>query len=104
MSGDAHAAYWDRQASTYDRATAFLEPRLLAPARRWIAERVAGRALDVAVGTGANLPYLSQHADDLTVADLSGTMLAAAVARAGELGVRVRSIHADVTGLPLADD
>ncbi|ASR55442.1 hypothetical protein CBP52_10465 [Cellulomonas sp. PSBB021] len=33
--------YWDGQAATYDRATAWLEPRLLAPARRWVAERVA---------------------------------------------------------------
>ena len=36
------AEYWDGQAAGYDRTTAFLEPRLFAPARRWIAERVVG--------------------------------------------------------------
>ena len=40
-------AYWDEQAATYDRTTAFLEPRLFAPARQWIADRVSGRTVPV---------------------------------------------------------
>jgi ubiquinone/menaquinone biosynthesis C-methylase UbiE len=103
MSSDAHAAYWDRQAATYDRTTQFLEPRLLAPARRWVAQRVSGRTLEVAVGTGANLAYVAQRATDLTVTDVSAAMLDAAVARARTLGVPVRPVHADVTDLPLPD-
>ena len=104
MAPDPHAAYWDRQAATYDRTTRFLEPRLLAPARRWVAERVVGRTLEVAVGTGANLPYLAEHATDLTVTDVSAAMLDAAAARAQVLGLPVRSVRADVTDLPLPDD
>jgi ubiquinone/menaquinone biosynthesis C-methylase UbiE len=104
MATDPHAAYWDRQAASYDRATAFLEPRLLAPARRWIAERVVGRTLEVAVGTGANLAYVAGRADDLTVTDVSAAMLDAALARARTLGVPVSALRADVTELPLPDD
>ncbi|MGY4644236.1 class I SAM-dependent methyltransferase [Cellulomonas sp. URHB0016] len=102
--GTTRAAYWDGQAATYDRTTAFLEPRLFAPARRWIAERVTGRTLEVGVGTGANLPYYATGVTDLTLADVSGVMLAAAAARAQDLGVTVRRIQADAAHLDLPDD
>jgi ubiquinone/menaquinone biosynthesis C-methylase UbiE len=98
------AGYWDEQAATYDRTTAFLEPRLFAPARRWIAERVSGRTLEVAVGTGANLPYYADRATDLTLTDVSPAMLAAASSRAESLGVAVRLLRADVATLDLPDD
>lgn len=98
------AGYWDEQAATYDRTTAFLEPRLFAPARRWIADRVSGSTLEVAVGTGANLPYYADRATDLTVTDVSPAMLAAASDRAGSLGVPVRLLRSDAADLDLPDD
>ncbi|WP_456844479.1 class I SAM-dependent methyltransferase [Cellulomonas sp. P5_C6] len=98
------AGYWDGQAATYDRTTAFLEPRLFAPARRWIADRVSGSTLEVAVGTGANLPYYADRATDLTLTDVSPAMLAAASDRAGSLGVPVRLLRSDAADLELPDD
>ena len=98
------AAYWDEQAPTYDRTTAFLEPRLFAPARSWIADRVSGRTLEVAVGTGANLPYYAHRATDLTLTDVSPAMLRAATARAASLHVPVRTLLADASDLGLPDD
>jgi len=101
--GTTRAAYWDGQAATYDRTTAFLEPRLFAPARRWIAERASGRTLEVGAGTGANLPYYADRVTEVTLADVSGVMLAAAAARARELGVTVRRLQADAAHLDLPD-
>jgi len=95
------AQYWDGQAENYDRTTAFLEPRLFAPARRWIAERVSGRTLEVGVGTGANLPYYADRVADLTITDVSPAMLRAASARAKALGVPVRLVEADTAHLDL---
>ncbi|MDM7829923.1 class I SAM-dependent methyltransferase [Cellulomonas edaphi] len=97
-------AYWDRQAATWDRSTAFVERRLLAPARRWVTARAAGRTLEVAVGTGANLPYYDARVSDLTITDLSPVMLEAAVARARTLGREVHSLIADGAHLGLPDD
>ncbi len=95
--------YWDGQAATYDRATAWLEPRLLAPARRWVAERVRGRTLDVAAGTGANLPHLRGRADELVVSDQSVPMLVAARDRAAAERVDVTVVQADAARLPWPD-
>ncbi len=96
-------AYWDSQAATYDRATAWVEPRLLAPAREWVAQRVRGRTLEVAAGTGANLPYLQGRYDELVVSDSSGAMLAVARGRARDLGVEVTAVQADASHLPWPD-
>ncbi|NTW41990.1 MAG: class I SAM-dependent methyltransferase [Cellulomonadaceae bacterium] len=102
--GQASGVYWDRQAGTYDRTTAFFERRLLAPTRTWIADRVVGTTLEVAVGTGANLPYYAHRVDDLTLVDASQAMLDAAAARAREVGKPVRLVLADAAdlGLPSA--
>lgn len=96
-------AYWDRQAGTYDRATSWVEPRLLAPARAWLAQRVRGRTLDVATGTGANLPHLRGRADEIVVTDRSEPMLAVARRRASDLGVPVTAVRADGAALPWPD-
>lgn len=94
------AAYWDGEAATYDARTAFLERRLLAPARAWAARRVEGRTLEVAIGTGANLPYYAARATSVTGVDLSAQMLAAAARRAADLDVGVELLQADVAALP----
>ncbi|MET0789398.1 MAG: class I SAM-dependent methyltransferase [Cellulomonas sp.] len=102
--GPTRATYWDRQAPTYDRTTAWVERRLLAQARGWIADRVLGTTLEVAVGTGANLPYYAHRADDLTLTDASQAMLDAAADRARGIGKPVRLIRADAADLGLPSD
>ncbi|GIG20581.1 ubiquinone/menaquinone biosynthesis methyltransferase [Cellulomonas chitinilytica] len=101
--GVTRAAYWDGQAATYDRTTAFFERRLFAQARQWIAERTSGSTLEVGVGTGANLPYYAGRASDITLVDVSAEMLAAASARARQLRVTVRTMHGDGAHLDLPD-
>lgn len=93
---------WDAAAPRYDRSMALLERRLFGGGRPWLAERARGRVLEVAVGTGANLPL---YPDDVSVVgvDLSPRMLELARVRAGELGREVELLEGDAAALPLPD-
>lgn len=93
---------WDRLAAVYERRGASVERWLLAASRPWLGARVHGRTLEVAVGTGLNLPHYPPRLD-LTATDLSEGMLAQTRAKAGRLGRRVELVLADLTDLPFAD-
>ncbi|MBT0994100.1 methyltransferase domain-containing protein [Cellulomonas sp. DKR-3] len=95
-----HAAYWDAQAATYDRSTAWVERRLLADARAWVGERVRGRTLEVAAGTGGTLADYATRASDVTLTDRSEQMLGLARTRARALGVEVTALRCDAAALP----
>jgi ubiquinone/menaquinone biosynthesis C-methylase UbiE len=80
---------WDAQAGRYDRMMSWWERRVLGRDNRpWAARRVQGDVLEVAVGTGLNLPH---YDPDLKVTgiDLSSAMLDVARQRAAELGRQV---------------
>lgn len=102
-AGSRHVDRWDRQAPDYDTRTAGLERRFLADSRRWMGRRARGATLEIAIGTGANLPY---YPDDVTVTgiDMSGGMLAEAAERAADTGARTRLLRADATALPFPAD
>lgn len=93
---------WEKHAPTYDRQIVFLEKRLFSGGREWLAERATGRVLDVAVGTGRNLPF---YAPDVTLTgvELSPAMLAVAQERAAGLGLAVDLRVGDAQRLPFGD-
>jgi ubiquinone/menaquinone biosynthesis C-methylase UbiE len=93
---------WDKNASKYDREMAFFERFWVSGARQWLGSRANGRVLEVAIGTGRNLPF---YPADATVAgvDLSPAMLAIARQRASELGRAVDLREGDAEHL-LFDD
>lgn len=93
--------YWDEHAATYERAGRF-ERLAIGDSRAWVCEQATGDTLEVAVGTGRNLPL---YGDDvrLTAIDLSPGMLAVARDRAAALGRRVDLREADAQQLPFAD-
>jgi hypothetical protein len=49
--------YWDRQAHTYDQQIAVWERRLFPDGRQWVCSQAAGDVLEVAIGSGLNLPH-----------------------------------------------
>ncbi|WP_308441911.1 class I SAM-dependent methyltransferase [Planotetraspora phitsanulokensis] len=95
--------YWDRQADSYDRQMAFAERRLFADTRPWLCGQAVGDTLEVAVGSGLNLPH---YPDDvrLTGVEWSAPMLATARRRAGALGRGVDLRQGDARDLPFPDE
>src|ERR1700761_91847 len=93
---------WDKTAPGYDRQIAFLEKNWFAGGREWLAERAGGRVLEVAVGTGRNLPY---YPADVTITgiELSPAMLALARQCAAGLGRDVDLREGDAEHLPFGD-
>jgi ubiquinone/menaquinone biosynthesis C-methylase UbiE len=90
---------WDRAAPRYDRAMRFFERVQFGGGRQWVCSRAAGDVLEVAVGTGLNLPYYPAGVR-LTGVDLSPGMLALARERAAELGREIQLREADAQALP----
>jgi ubiquinone/menaquinone biosynthesis C-methylase UbiE len=94
--------YWDKQSRGYDRTMAVLDRRFFGESRRWACEQAEGNVLEVAVGTGLNLPHYPPGAT-VTGIDLSDAMLAVARRRAADLDHLVALRQADAHALPFPD-
>ncbi|MFL5928865.1 MAG: class I SAM-dependent methyltransferase [Gaiellaceae bacterium] len=77
----------DRGARHYDRQIGFVERGLLGEGRPWVCGQARGDVLELAVGTGRNLPYYPPGIT-ITGVELSRKMLALAQARAASLGLQ----------------
>jgi len=93
---------WDKGAPSYDRQMAFFEQRWFTGGRSWLGQRAQGRVLEVAIGTGRNLPYYPPDAR-LTGLELSPAMLAIARQHAADLGREVDLREGDAQQLPFDD-
>jgi len=93
---------WDANAASYDKQIAFFEKIQFAGGREWLGERAAGRVLEVAIGTGLNLPHYPAEVA-ITGVELSPAMLAIARRRAAELGRTVDLHEGDAEHLPFQD-
>ena len=98
-------AYFDEHAGDYDRQFSVAERRLLGEHRRWATSRVRGTTLELAVGTGLNLPLYPDAVPRVVGIDLSEGMLERARARTRTLGLvdRVELQVGDVRHLDLPD-
>jgi ubiquinone/menaquinone biosynthesis C-methylase UbiE len=90
---------WQKVAPRYDRDIRVLELVQLGGGREWIGARARGHVLDVAIGTGRNLPHYPPDVS-VTGIDLSPAMLAIARERAAQLGRVVRLHEGDAQALP----
>ncbi|NKE63963.1 methyltransferase domain-containing protein [Lentzea sp. PSKA42] len=93
---------WDRYAPRYDRDIGFFERRLFGGGRDWVCEQATGNVLEVAIGTGRNLPHYPAGVT-LTGLDLSPAMLAIARTRAAELQRPIDLREGDAQALPFPD-
>lgn len=100
---DKRAAYWDKQAGRYDRAMDFWDRRLFGDSRPWVCGRAVGDVLEVAVGTGRNLPFYPEGVR-LTGVDWSPAMLGIARERAATLGRDADLRAGDAQALDFPDE
>jgi ubiquinone/menaquinone biosynthesis C-methylase UbiE len=77
--------YYDRDATKYDARIGFFERVLFGGGREWVCSQTEGDVLEIALGTGRNLPHYSNEVH-LTGVELSPAMLELARKRAAELG------------------
>ena len=94
--------YWDKHSANYDKQMGFFDRHLFADSRGWVCSRAAGQTLEVAIGTGLNLPFYGEQVQ-LTGIDFSPAMLGIARDRARQLGSIVNLQEADALALPFAD-
>lgn len=94
--------YWEKQSASYDQRMRFFDRALAGDSRAWVCAQATGQTLEVAVGTGLNLPFYPSEIE-LTGIDLSSAMLAVARQRARQLGRPVDLREADALALPFPD-
>lgn len=94
--------YWDKKSSGYDKEMGFWDRRLFGDSRSWACTQAVGEVLEVAVGTGLNLPFYPEDVT-LTGVDLSEGMLGIARARAATLDRSVTLQQGDAHALHFAD-
>jgi ubiquinone/menaquinone biosynthesis C-methylase UbiE len=93
---------WDNSAPRYDEQMAFLEKIWFGGVREWLGQRTRGRVLEVAIGTGRNLPHYPAGAT-ITGIELSPAMLALARQRAASLGREADLREGNAEHLPFGD-
>ena len=94
---------WDKHAGSYDRSMGFLDRYAFDDTREWVCTQATGQVLEVAIGTGLNLPLYPPDAT-ITGVDWSRAMLDGARRRADELGRSVDLRVGDAQHLDFPDD
>ena len=102
INRDKALRVWADFAPRYDRTMRFFERWLTGGGREWVCSRASGRVLEVAIGTGLNLPHYPDGVA-LVGIDFSPPMLDRARARAAELGLDADLQEADAQDLPFPD-
>lgn len=106
MSQRNERAYWERNASRYDRSMGLLGgplPRMIELAGQ--AVQGTGRVLEVAAGTGLVTPALAAAARHVEATDYAEAMVAQLRARVDGQGLaNVICRRADIYDLPFAED
>ena len=94
--------FWERHAPDYDRRMDIAERRYFRDTRPWLAGQAVGDTLEVALGTGLNLPHYPPGVR-LTGVEWSPAMLSQARRRALQLGRSVDLRLGDAQALDLPD-
>jgi ubiquinone/menaquinone biosynthesis C-methylase UbiE len=95
--------YYNQLARDYDSLTGGFDRVMLGSGRSRVCSRARGEALEIAVGTGLNLPFYPPDVT-LTGVDLSPAMLSRAERRAHDLNVDVKLLLGDAQALAFPDE
>jgi ubiquinone/menaquinone biosynthesis C-methylase UbiE len=93
---------FDASANQYDKAMAFNEKLLFGDGRAWACSQARGKVLEIAIGTGLNLPFYPTNIE-LTGIEISAVMLEIARRRAQSIGREVELVIGDAQELPFPD-
>ena len=94
--------HYDDVAPRYDRLIRVPERLLFADGRRWATRQARGSVLEIAVGTGRNLPHYASGTQVIGI-DLSSAMLHLARDRAAQTSPAAELQIADAQSLPFSD-
>ena len=94
--------HYDRSAGSYDRIISWAEKALFGGAREWVCSQARGEVLEIAVGTGRNIPFYPKEVL-LTGIELSPKMLDLARRQARKLGRDADLRVGDAHNLPFPD-
>jgi len=94
--------YWDKHSRSYDRQMRFFDRVLFGESRSWVCAQATGQVLEVAIGTGLNLPLYPADVQ-LTGIEWSPAMLALARRRADDLPRTADLREGDAHHLPFPD-
>jgi ubiquinone/menaquinone biosynthesis C-methylase UbiE len=94
--------YYGRIAHRYDEYVGYFEKLLVGDGRRWVCSQARGDVLELAIGTGRNLPYYPSDVR-LTGVDLTPAMIELARQRADALGRMIHLRVGDAQALDLPD-
>lgn len=94
--------FYQKYAPRYDHETGYYDRVLLGDGRAWVCAQARGSVLEVAVGTGRNLPFYPRGIRYVGI-DLTPAMLAIARDRAHDLGIDVHLLLGDAQALPFVD-
>ncbi|MBV9230073.1 MAG: class I SAM-dependent methyltransferase [Chloroflexi bacterium] len=93
---------FNETAAYYDRAIAFSEKLLFSDGRAWACSQARGQVLEIAIGTGRNLPFYPADVQ-ITGIEISPAMLEIARTRAQSLSRQVELLVGDAQALPFPD-
>ncbi len=93
---------YDATAATYDREIASTERSFFGDGRAWACSQARGRVLEIAMGTGRNLPFYPADVE-ITGIEISPAMLAIARHRASDLNRQIELLNGDAQNLPFPD-
>ncbi len=102
-ASDPVVRVYEQIAGSYDGWMRPFDRLLVGNGRQRLVSRASGRTLELAIGTGLNLPFYPQGVQ-LTGIDLSPAMLDIATRRAQALGLRVDLRLGDARALDFPDD
>jgi ubiquinone/menaquinone biosynthesis C-methylase UbiE len=94
---------YEKEAPRFDRTMGRWDRTLFAGSREWVCAQARGEVLEIAIGTGRNLPFYPADIR-LTGVELSPAMIEIARGRAAELGREVELRLGDAEALEFADN